>query len=668
MEYIKVTKIDNVVLHKKGISSIGTLHLTTHHLIFTSYGLSKEFWFPYPMINSVFKNNGSALISKYKDINDLINHEVSKLYKIDQQKSLVNWYTLNDFWSVTNIKIIGKDYTIFSIDFAINSIANDVYDSLFNLTILSSLNQLYAFIYSPNNKEITLQSKSPSWNLFDPQIEFEREGLNFNSFDSNWRLTNINQHYKISETYPSKLFVPTKISDTLIKHASKYRSKARFPTLAYYYKRHNCSITRASQPLPGLTKQRSIQDENLISTIFSISSVKDQNLIVDARPLTNALAQIALGGGTEIIDYYNFNNTSKRLFLGIDNIHIVSDTMTSLIDNFLIDSDIFVTITDQNNQNCKYHNWIKYIKLILSSVDKLSKSMIFNGSNILVHCSDGWDRTAQIISLVQICIDPFFRTLEGFMILIEKDWVSFGHKFRERSHHLSSTDNFHDNTTNLFNNTLSMNDNPFTKLREKTSHFTKPNVTSTSSSNKFASPIFQQFIDCVYQLQQQNPNKFEFNERFLRRLIYHLYSCQYGTFIFNCEEEVNKYNAKTNTRSVWDNFRTRKDLYINKSYQHINSSYKEIEQENLDIIDWITLDLSNIKWWTQLYGRTDGEMNNKIFNETNMDSENNHDNNPDINYISTSVGSTSTSIVESTKEFLSYFTFDKFKNQTSGNK
>jgi hypothetical protein len=31
--------------------------------------------------------------------------------------------------------------------------------------------------------------------------------------------------------------------------------------------------------------------------------------------------------------------------------------------------------------------------------------------------------------------------------------------------------------------------------------------------------------------------KFEFNERFLRRLLYHLYSCQYGTFLFNNEKE-----------------------------------------------------------------------------------------------------------------------------------
>ena len=55
------------------------------------------------------------------------------------------------------------------------------------------------------------------------------------------------------------------------------------------------------------------------------------------------------------------------------------------------------------------------------------------GISVLVHCSDGWDRTTQIVSLAQIMIDPHFRTIKGFQQLIDKDWVSFGHKFRLRN-------------------------------------------------------------------------------------------------------------------------------------------------------------------------------------------------------------------------------------------
>jgi hypothetical protein len=52
--------------------------------------------------------------------------------------------------------------------------------------------------------------------------------------------------------------------------------------------------------------------------------------------------------------------------------------------------------------------------------------------NCLVHCSDGWDRTSQLCSLAQIIIDPYYRTIKGFMVLVEKDWIYFGHQFAKR--------------------------------------------------------------------------------------------------------------------------------------------------------------------------------------------------------------------------------------------
>lgn len=49
--------------------------------------------------------------------------------------------------------------------------------------------------------------------------------------------------------------------------------------------------------------------------------------------------------------------------------------------------------------------------------------------NVLVHCGDGWDRTSQLCALSLLLIDPYFRTIDGFAVLIEKEFISFGDPF-----------------------------------------------------------------------------------------------------------------------------------------------------------------------------------------------------------------------------------------------
>lgn len=631
MEYIKIAKVDDVLLHRKGIVIKGSLHLTTHHLIFTSEYLSREFWVSYPTIGSLFKNHGSALLTK-----------VDKIDSTNATGSYGEFYSGQDLWSFTNIKIIGKDYTVFSIDFFDDIEARDVYDSLLKLTVLNEVSQLYAFIYTPNNAETNFDS----WKIYDIVKEFRRQGLDLEDKNCAWRLTNINDNYRFSATYPSKLVVPTQVSDTLLTHAAKYRSQGRIPTLTYYYKRTNCTITRSAQPLSGLTKQRSVQDEKLVLESFQASQLTtknsttlQKNIIVDARPTTNAMAQAALGGGTESMENYNFNKTCSRIFLGIDNIHVMSETLNYVVDNFLVDGDLNLAIDKELLNSGKSSNWLKYIRLLLSSTDKLAKSIIFNNSNVLVHCSDGWDRTAQVCSLVQICLDPYYRTMEGFMVLIEKDWLAFGHRFQERSGILSSESIFHDNTVGFGgvskpssqtgNNDLNSSTTLFGKDGNELSEIDSIiNISASSVLNtdivnkvsehfkkkkknrkmmKFTSPIFQQFLDCVYQLFLQNSDLFEFNERFLRRLVYHLYSCQYGTFLYNNERERVEGAAYTKTRSVWDYFRSRKTEFTNKEYAPTEKNgHKNFPNEEED---WILPDLQKVQWWSQLYGRKDKEMN-----------------------------------------------------------
>ena len=52
---------------------------------------------------------------------------------------------------------------------------------------------------------------------------------------------------------------------------------------------------------------------------------------------------------------------------------------------------------------------------------------------MLVHCSDGWDRTPQVVSLAQLMLDPYYRSIDGFRTLVEICWLDFGHKMADRN-------------------------------------------------------------------------------------------------------------------------------------------------------------------------------------------------------------------------------------------
>jgi hypothetical protein len=37
-----------------------------------------------------------------------------------------------------------------------------------------------------------------------------------------------------------------------------------------------------------------------------------------------------------------------------------------------------------------------------------------------------------LVSLAKIILDPFYRTIQGFRILIENEWLAYGHRFQLR--------------------------------------------------------------------------------------------------------------------------------------------------------------------------------------------------------------------------------------------
>lgn len=538
--------------------------------------------------------------------------------------------------------------------------------------------------------------------------EWRRQGLGDEKRKLNWRVSSINKDYQFSPSYPSLLVVPTSISDNTLNYAGRYRSRARIPVLSYVHPVNNCTITRCSQPMVGVRQNRSIQDEKLLAAIFGTTrnerplsgisspaperedsgSSKDstlqdmqhadteaiedaviaklaadgeepgeydekrpmvygaqqKNLIVDARPTINAIAMQAAGMGSENMDNYKF---ATKVYLGIDNIHVMRSSLEKVIDT-IKDSDILSV--GPNREQLHKSNWLKHIANMLDGVALITRQVALQHSHVLIHCSDGWDRTSQLSALSQICLDPYYRTLEGFIVLVEKDWLSFGHRFRYRCGFLSSEKWFHienervsgrydeDETDRKVSGdalaeaqkTLG---NAFLSAK---GFFTKHNNDSRESINveseaeatadvdglkksskkdkhdkeitkvKETAPIFHQFLDATYQLMYQYPTRFEFNERFLKRLLYHLYSCQYGTFLFDDERQRQEAHIAEKTTSVWNYFLSRRKDFMNPSYD------PEVDDNTRGKERLIFPQPDSVRWWALGFGRTDEEMNGSL--------------------------------------------------------
>ena len=56
--------------------------------------------------------------------------------------------------------------------------------------------------------------------------------------------------------------------------------------------------------------------------------------------------------------------------------------------------------------------WLSHMSALLRAAVSVVRYMDDQGRPVLVHCSDGWDRTPQITALAQIMMDPHCRTID----------------------------------------------------------------------------------------------------------------------------------------------------------------------------------------------------------------------------------------------------------------
>ncbi len=56
------------------------------------------------------------------------------------------------------------------------------------------------------------------------------------------------------------------------------------------------------------------------------------------------------------------------------------------------------------------------VQLVLGGAVRIAELVEKNKSSVVVHCTDGWDRTAQLAALAMLMLDSYYRTIRGFEV------------------------------------------------------------------------------------------------------------------------------------------------------------------------------------------------------------------------------------------------------------
>ncbi|XP_057378847.1 myotubularin-related protein 3-like isoform X5 [Daphnia carinata] len=421
-----------------------------------------------------------------------------------------------------------------------------------------------------------------------------------------WRISSANSDFKLSPSYPTHLLVPTSISDDMLEAVAAFRSARRLPAVVWRHKRNGAVLGRCSQPEVGWLGWRSQEDETLLLSILnscfydsannplrsrhptpnkeinpaneewnsegslSISngssaniecgSLKDLSedsscftqgnkkkmLIVDARSYATAVANRARGGGCEFPQYYPQCDIE---FMNLANIHAVRKSFL-LLRALCQSANSNTATTDQSNWFTQLDStrWLHHMANLLRASWYTAVNLEEHGRPVLVHCSDGWDRTPQIVSLAQIMIDPFYRTIKGFQILVQREWIEFGHKFADRCGLLGGCEDTNERC-----------------------------------------PVFLQFLDCVHQLMNQFPTAFQFNHAYLVKMVQHVYSNLFGTFLLNTVQDRTIHRIAERSHSLWS-------FLLQKSNEYANHLY-EFTEEPL----WPSYQVRDLYFWSAVY-------------------------------------------------------------------
>ncbi|KAJ1180889.1 hypothetical protein NDU88_006100 [Pleurodeles waltl] len=379
-----------------------------------------------------------------------------------KQKILASNHKLK--FNPTELIIYCKDFRIvrFRFDEAGPESAKKVCLALAHYSQPTDIQLLFAFEYvgksyhNPADKTNGIDpGGGPKTSLFETYSDWDREIRRTDA--SEWRVCSVNEGYMISTCLPEYFVVPSSLADTDLKQYSHSFVGRRMPVWCWNHPNGNALVRMAS--IKDLLQQRKV-DQRIC------------NAITRSHPQRSDVYKSDLDKNLPTIQEIQAAFVKLKHLCVIEPFDETEEKWLSLLENA---------------------RWLEYVRTFLRHSAELVYMLENKHLSVALQEEEGRDLSCIVASLIQVMLDPYFRTIIGFQSLIQKEWVVAGYPFLDRSNHLKRSDK--------------------------------------------ESPLFVLFLDCIWQLLDQYPAAFQFTETYLTVLYDSTRISLFGTFLFNCPHE-----------------------------------------------------------------------------------------------------------------------------------
>ncbi|EGD83156.1 hypothetical protein PTSG_03787 [Salpingoeca rosetta] len=252
-----------------------------------------------------------------------------------------------------------------------------------------------------------------------------------------WRACFANRKYKISESYSPLLYVPSEIEDEELSRCCVHFHHERIPALTWIDEGRGGGVMVSSLCMrPSEPSVRRLWTEIDKAANFKSRKPTSPNVfnVVDRLPLSfkRSPRVVVFTHGTDMsatlpkgwrlldptaTDEYALTFTGETL-------HQSFTQLQSLCNE--VDVLSFLTRIESTN-------WLNHVASLLHWACVAAEFITTHDSLVLFSLGSGRDEALQLSSLTSLLLDPYFRTMEGFKTLIQKDWLLLGHPFASRA-------------------------------------------------------------------------------------------------------------------------------------------------------------------------------------------------------------------------------------------